>query len=165
MAGDGKVPRAATDKEAHFFLTILGNMKNAPEVDWDAVAQRCGYSNATCAKTRFSQIKKAIGWTVEGGSGPVKSPAKAKPPKKTLGSGTIKTPSKVTKPSKFLNPRKNGIKLETNGGIEGGEDEDEDDNGGEDEEINGGAPVSLKYPPTIGNDGFEYYEAKDDFEV
>ncbi|KAG9241105.1 hypothetical protein BJ878DRAFT_522468 [Calycina marina] len=32
-----------------------------PNVDWNLVAQRAGYSNAGCTKTRYGQIRKALG--------------------------------------------------------------------------------------------------------
>ncbi|PVH80953.1 hypothetical protein DL98DRAFT_531708 [Cadophora sp. DSE1049] len=94
-----KAPRAPTEKEAFFFLTIMQCMTNKPEVDWDLVASRAGYSNANCAKVRFGQIKKAIGYKEDGSSIPTTNPVKGRAKKDTtVGSGTNTTPTKVTKP-------------------------------------------------------------------
>lgn len=37
-------------QEAYFFLSILKNQQNKPEVDWDKVAQESGFKNAETAK-------------------------------------------------------------------------------------------------------------------
>ncbi|KAH9217311.1 hypothetical protein DL95DRAFT_522229 [Leptodontidium sp. 2 PMI_412] len=92
-----KAARPPTEKEAFFFLTIMQCMTNKPEVDWDLVASRAGYSNAACAKTRFGQIKKQIGYK-EDGSHATPSPIKGRGKKDaTVGSGTNTTPTKVSK--------------------------------------------------------------------
>ncbi|KAG4428129.1 hypothetical protein IFR05_016386 [Cadophora sp. M221] len=92
-----KAARAPTEKEAFFFLTIMQCMTNKPDVDWDLVASRAGYSNAVCAKTRFGQIKKQIGYK-DDGSHATSSPIKGRGKKDaTVGSGTNTTPTKVTK--------------------------------------------------------------------
>ncbi|KAG0647929.1 hypothetical protein D0Z07_6041 [Hyphodiscus hymeniophilus] len=49
---------APTAKDGLFFLTILMNMSNKPEVDWDLVAAEAGFKNAKVASTRFGQMKK-----------------------------------------------------------------------------------------------------------
>ncbi|KAH8781867.1 hypothetical protein BGZ57DRAFT_1003436 [Hyaloscypha finlandica] len=120
-------PSAPAPKEAIFFLAILNNMKNKPEVDWDAVAQSSGFKNGNTAATRFGQIKKKWGAmssdadTTASGSSPSKSP-KAKTPKKAkVGSGTNTSPSKVTK----KRDRKSKVKHE-----------DEAEDGGADAEMN-----------------------------
>ncbi|KAL2066664.1 hypothetical protein VTL71DRAFT_2736 [Oculimacula yallundae] len=96
---DAKAPRAPTEKEAFFFLTIFQCLTNKPEVDWDLVASRAGYASASCAKVRFGQIKKAIGYTENGVLGAATTtPIKGRAKKETnVGSGTNKTPTKVTK--------------------------------------------------------------------
>ncbi|KAE9371977.1 hypothetical protein N431DRAFT_535637 [Stipitochalara longipes BDJ] len=100
-AASPNTPRKPSDKEAMFFLHILGAMKNKPEVDWDLVASRAGYGSANSAKVRFGQIKKAIGFNDDGTVSTTTTPTKARAPRikkeKTVGSGTNGTPAKVTK--------------------------------------------------------------------
>ncbi|CZT48937.1 uncharacterized protein RSE6_09707 [Rhynchosporium secalis] len=104
--------RAPTPREAFFFLTIMQCMKNKPDVDWDLVATRAGYSNARSAKVRFGQIKKAIGAT-ENGSPASSTPTKGSAKKdSTIGSGTNTTPSKVTKPRTPRKPKAAKVKPE-----------------------------------------------------
>jgi hypothetical protein len=72
-------------------------------VDWDVVAEKAGFSNGKTANTRFSQIKKKLGWTDEntalvGPKTPKASKDSGNKPKK--GSGTNISPSKVTKSPK-----------------------------------------------------------------
>ncbi|KAN0110141.1 hypothetical protein V8E51_006528, partial [Hyaloscypha variabilis] len=98
---------APTPKEAMFFLSILNNMKNKPEVDWDVVAAKSGFNSGKTAATRFGQIKKkwsSMSSEIDTSS----STPKAKTPKKGKGSGTNTTPSKVTKASPT--PKKRGRK-------------------------------------------------------
>ncbi|KAI9053822.1 hypothetical protein LZ554_002770 [Drepanopeziza brunnea f. sp. 'monogermtubi'] len=105
--------RQPTEKEAFFFLTILSCMTNKPEVNWDLVAERAGYSNASCAKVRFGQIKKAIGYKNDGThpiTTPVKDRAAGKKVKNEIGSGTNVNPGKVTKKRSPKKPK--AVKLE-----------------------------------------------------
>lgn len=70
------------------------------------VATRAGYSNANCAKVRFGQIKKAIGYKEDGSHPPTTTPTKGCAKKDTTtGSGTNTTPSKVTKPRAPRKPK------------------------------------------------------------
>lgn len=70
-------------------------MLSCPQVNWELVAQRAGYSNANCAKTRFGQIKRQIGWK-DNGSVAASTLIKGRA-KKEVGSGTNISPSKVVK--------------------------------------------------------------------
>lgn len=50
-----------------------------PQIDWEAVASEAGYNSAGTARTRFGQVKKALGWTVRcvgSKTSPTKSPTK-----------------------------------------------------------------------------------------
>ncbi|KAH7370835.1 hypothetical protein BKA65DRAFT_590094 [Rhexocercosporidium sp. MPI-PUGE-AT-0058] len=107
-----KPARAPTEKEAFFFLTIMQCMTNKPEVDWNLVATRAGYSNAVCAKTRFGQIKKQIGYK-EDGSHATPSPIKGRAKNDvTIGSGTNTTSTKVTKTRAPRKPKAAKVKSE-----------------------------------------------------
>lgn len=91
---------------------IRSNLLTSPleKVDWEVVAKKSGYSNGSCAKTRFGQIKKRLGITDDGsstgpsasGTTPIKPRAKS-----TIGSGTNKSASKVGKKSPGGNGKKN----------------------------------------------------------
>ncbi|KAK2624212.1 hypothetical protein QTJ16_006162 [Diplocarpon rosae] len=87
-----------TAKEAMFFLLILSNMKNKPDVDWTVVAEKASLSNAATASTRYGQIKKKLGFTKTYVS-PADPGSKAARGKKmeANGSGTNLTPARVTK--------------------------------------------------------------------
>ncbi|KAK0122381.1 hypothetical protein ONS95_010621 [Cadophora gregata] len=124
---DTKTPRAPTDKEAFFFLTIMQCMTNKPEVDWNMVATRAGYSNANCAKVRFGQIKKAIGYKEDGSHPPTTTPTKGRGKKDTnVGSGTNTTPTKVTKPRAPRKPKVTKAKVKAEPGTQA-EVEEEDE--------------------------------------
>ncbi|KAL3421283.1 hypothetical protein PVAG01_07728 [Phlyctema vagabunda] len=105
-------PTQPTQKEAFFFLSILSCQKTKPDVDWNVVAQKNGYSNANCAKVRFGQIKRRLGYNEDStGSGNVPATPKKngsggrKAQPKKSGSGTNGTAAKVKKsPTK---PRSN----------------------------------------------------------
>jgi len=97
----------ATQRDAMFFLTILNNMRNKPDVNWEVVARICNYSNANTAKVRFGQIKKKLGCADDNGSSPAKAtktpksangtPTKPRVKKNSNEGGTAISPSKVSK--------------------------------------------------------------------
>ncbi|KAF4625336.1 hypothetical protein G7Y89_g12832 [Cudoniella acicularis] len=113
--------KEATPKDAFFFLTILSNMKNKPDVNWDEVAVKAGYSNATTAKVRFGQIKRKLGFgdqdTAAASRASGNGSATPKKGKKSseVGSGTNVSPSKVEKKTpvkRTPNKAKSPVKVE-----------------------------------------------------
>ncbi|EHA50494.1 hypothetical protein MCOR27_008855 [Pyricularia oryzae] len=80
---------APTPQEAAFFMYVMKHNKNAPDVDWDAVAQDANLKNGGCARTRFRQIKAKLGFAATETGTP--SPA-SKPVGVTKKSATPKTP-------------------------------------------------------------------------
>ena len=36
---------------------------DAPQIDWEQVAQKCNLKSGSDASVRFGQIKKKLGWT------------------------------------------------------------------------------------------------------
>ncbi|KOS20521.1 hypothetical protein ESCO_005416 [Escovopsis weberi] len=71
-----------TPAEAMFFFSILKNMKNKADIDWQAVAADQNFKNAEVAKVRFGQVKRKLGISSD-----APSTAKSAGP----------TPTKVTK--------------------------------------------------------------------
>ncbi|KAH8677996.1 hypothetical protein BX600DRAFT_506984 [Xylariales sp. PMI_506] len=47
-----------SEQESRVFLSVITNMVSKLEVDWDTVAKESGYASASCAQSRFIQIKK-----------------------------------------------------------------------------------------------------------
>jgi hypothetical protein len=201
---------APTPKEAMFFLAILNNMKNKPEVsislyplpsstnsrfhqgcsaantiwsstvhlsikfnatfkqnraltslpqvDWEVVAQKSGFSNGKTASTRFGQIKKkwsAMSSDIDTTSSTTPSP---KTPKSTTskenktmaGSGTNTTPSKVTKKSPAVRGRGRKPKAV--------KEEEAEENGAEgDADMSDDAPAAENTEEEV-----EYFEAEED---
>ncbi|KAH7413394.1 hypothetical protein BKA64DRAFT_741083 [Cadophora sp. MPI-SDFR-AT-0126] len=168
---DTKAPRAPTDKEAFFFLTIMQCMTNKPEVNWDLVATRAGYSNANCAKVRFGQIKKAIGYKEDGSHVPATTPTKGRAKKDTtVGSGTNTSPTKVTKPRAPRKPRTPKTKVKTeakvNDEVEQQDEEDVQEEVGEGEEDEADA-YTFDNPlhEQLYNNYQEYHNGQDDEEA
>ncbi|KAK3683714.1 hypothetical protein B0T22DRAFT_483536 [Podospora appendiculata] len=54
-------PPAPTPQEALFFFNIIKNMRNRPDIDWNAVATDSNLKNSDTAKVRFGQIKRKHG--------------------------------------------------------------------------------------------------------
>jgi len=75
-------------------MRTKANNSTQPQVNWELVASRAGYSNGACAKTRYGQIKKAIGHTTDGA---IAAPTPVKSRSKKPGSGTNVNASKVKK--------------------------------------------------------------------
>lgn len=123
---------ANTGKLEVGFLLTSSSQSNPPldthddtyslQVDWEVVATRLNYANATSAKVRYNQIKRSLITPADNDntSTPTKTPTKAKAKAKAkkagkgeiapgdsddgvLGSGTNTTPSKV---KKVATPRK-----------------------------------------------------------
>jgi hypothetical protein len=81
------------------------------------VAQKAGFSNAKTANTRYSQIKKKLGWNENstlptGLSSAQRTPGKKRATTKTNGSGTNTSPSKVRKPRTPKTPKSSEKKEE-----------------------------------------------------
>ncbi|QSZ33716.1 hypothetical protein DSL72_005287 [Monilinia vaccinii-corymbosi] len=53
-------PRAITENDAKFFFIILNAMDSVPDVNWDLVADRAGYDNATAARIRYGQVRRQL---------------------------------------------------------------------------------------------------------
>ncbi|KFY17401.1 hypothetical protein V491_05003 [Pseudogymnoascus sp. VKM F-3775] len=70
--------RLPTQLECNFLVAILKNSDGVTNIDWDSVASEAGYNNGGTARTRFGQVKKALGWTVRSTAktSPSKSPTK-----------------------------------------------------------------------------------------
>ncbi|TLS22821.1 uncharacterized protein PpBr36_06305 [Pyricularia pennisetigena] len=92
---------APTAQEAAFFMYVMKHNKNAPDVDWDAVAQDANLKNGGCARTRFRQIKVKLGFaaaetgTPSPASKPVGVTKKTSTPKTPRGKGKKKTEEKA----------------------------------------------------------------------
>ncbi|XMA10344.1 hypothetical protein WAI453_003135 [Rhynchosporium graminicola] len=120
-----------------FFQAIFANMKEAPDVDWDAVAAQAGYNSGGTARTRFGQIRREL--LKGGGTMAVKAPGKPrvkKTPAETAvaRSGMNTTASKVTKSKPVRGGKKAAAgsgtasaKLEKDEEMEGDEENEEDD--------------------------------------
>ncbi|KFY38088.1 hypothetical protein V494_04511 [Pseudogymnoascus sp. VKM F-4513 (FW-928)] len=73
-------PRVPTAQESNFLVAIVKNSDGVTNIDWEAVAREAGYNNASTARVRFGQVKRALGWTVKC-VGSKTSPTKASPTK------------------------------------------------------------------------------------
>ncbi|KAH7413396.1 hypothetical protein BKA64DRAFT_771506 [Cadophora sp. MPI-SDFR-AT-0126] len=93
---------ATTTAEAKLFRTILMNLKHRPSVDWDFIAQACGYKDAKCAQERFRQSRTRLGAREYDDSNRSASKPSQVTGKRTT-SETDMTPSRSTKRSKLHN--------------------------------------------------------------
>ncbi|RAL66368.1 hypothetical protein DID88_006037 [Monilinia fructigena] len=53
-------PRAITEKDGKFFFIILNALDHAPDVNWDLVADRAGYANATTARISYGRLRRQL---------------------------------------------------------------------------------------------------------
>ncbi|OAA64399.1 hypothetical protein SPI_03046 [Niveomyces insectorum RCEF 264] len=67
-------------QEARLFYSMIRNLTNHPDIDWDGVATDSGFKNAAVAKKRFYQIKQKLGLDAKMGTAATtpKSPRKSK---------------------------------------------------------------------------------------
>ncbi|KAI9828888.1 MAG: hypothetical protein M1819_006503 [Sarea resinae] len=98
MASSG--PQQPSMQDGQFMLSVIRNMKNKPDIDFEAVANELGYKNGSTASVRFGQIKRKLGYdkTAEGST--------AASAKSGISSSPSGSPSKVVKPRKPVTPRK-----------------------------------------------------------
>jgi len=57
---NGKAAPEPSPQEARFFFSIIKNMTNKPEIDWDAVAQDSGFKNGKVAIVRDLPEPRAL---------------------------------------------------------------------------------------------------------
>ena len=136
-------------------------LTSSPQVDWDVVAQKAGYSNAVTARTRFGQIKKKLGFNPDALAPPAgagKAPRAKKA--KTNGSGTNTNATKVTKRSPAKGGRKKSDAMEADG--EEQEDTKEEDDSG----IGSAEDLAVHDADTYHfEEGVEYYDTIEDPEA
>ncbi|KAH8897862.1 hypothetical protein GQ53DRAFT_884746 [Thozetella sp. PMI_491] len=85
-AGSAKFSTA----EVNILTTVLANMTNTPEINWDKAAEDLGSASAASVRERFRQIKKKFGWD--------SNTFKVTSAKKTKDAATsTETPTKVKK--------------------------------------------------------------------
>ncbi|KAB8301203.1 hypothetical protein EYC80_003094 [Monilinia laxa] len=53
-------PRAITEKDGKFLFIILNALDQAPDVNWDLVADRAGYANATTARICYGRLRRQL---------------------------------------------------------------------------------------------------------
>ncbi|KAK3320954.1 hypothetical protein B0T19DRAFT_466165 [Cercophora scortea] len=92
---------APTPQEALFFFNIIKNMRNRPDIDWNAVAADSNLKNSDTAKVRFGQIKRKHGLENWGTS------ANTAGRNNNTGNSAAPTPTKASAPS---TPRGGGVR-------------------------------------------------------
>ncbi|KUJ09061.1 uncharacterized protein LY89DRAFT_724595 [Mollisia scopiformis] len=97
-SGKNNLAAKAASSQLVFFGTILTNMKNKPEVDWDLVAAKTNYKSGAIARIRFNTIIRNINNTKRDAA-PPKSSQPRLPPKNSLPDDS---PPQMFKPRKRL---------------------------------------------------------------
>ncbi|KAM0325422.1 hypothetical protein ACHAQA_007408 [Verticillium albo-atrum] len=84
------------DNEKNFFTALFLNLKNKPDIDWDAAADAIGFKNASTARSRYGQICRKHG--VQTYTKAIAAASAASTPAKGRGAGPLgATPAKDAK--------------------------------------------------------------------